>query len=157
APIGDGASAVIVSRDGPVSIRGSAVSMGSAPGSRSETTLARVARAAYEQAGIGPADVDVAEGHDATALRELPAYEELGFCAPGGGGALVAEDATSLGGRIPVTPSGGLESRGHPVAATGLAQVVELARQLRGEAAGRQVDGARVALAEAAGGFVAGD
>jgi acetyl-CoA acetyltransferase len=156
APIGDGASAVVVAADGPVWVRGSAVSMGSRPG-RSKTTLRRVAEAAYDQARIGPEDVDVAEVHDATAFGELLAYEELGLCEPGEGASLVAQGATSLGGRIPVNPSGGLESRGHPIAATGLAQVVELARQLRGEAGDRQVEGARVALAEAAGGFVAGD
>jgi acetyl-CoA acetyltransferase len=156
APIGDGASAAVVSSEGPVWIRGSAVSMGSRPG-RGETTLRRVAEAAYRQAGLGPEDIDVAEVHDATAFGELLAYEELGFCEPGQGAALVAEGATQIGGRIPVNPSGGLESRGHPIAATGLAQVVELARQLRGQAEGRQVEGARVALAEAAGGFVAGD
>lgn len=164
APIGDGASAVIVtsvdaartSGQRPVWVRGSAVSMGSA-NSSAEPTLRRVAERAYRQAGIGPEDLDVAEVHDATAFGELLAYEELGICAPGEGPKLVAGGETELGGRIPVNPSGGLESRGHPIAATGLAQVVELARQLRGEAGDRQVEGARVALAEAAGGFVCGD
>ena len=104
-----------------------------------------------------PRDVDVAEVHDATPFSELLAYEELGFCAPGQGASLVEADDTSIGGRIPVNPSGGLESRGHPLAATGAAQIAELVNQLRGEAGKRQVDGARVAVAETAGGFVGGD
>jgi acetyl-CoA acetyltransferase len=161
APIGDGASAVVVTSERlagkrSVWVRGSAVSMGS-PGLNGVGTLRRVAEAAYRQADAGPKDVDVAEVHDATAFGELLAYEELGFSAVGQGGELVEAGATSLGGSIPVNPSGGLESRGHPVAATGLAQVVEIARQLRGEAGERQVEGAHIGLAEAAGGFVNGD
>lgn len=163
APIGDGASAVVVTDAptaargdrAPVWIRGSAISMGS--GRSGESTIRRVAEAAYRQAGLGPDEVDVAEVHDATAFSELLAYEELGFCDRGEGSRLVAEGATELGGRIPVNPSGGLESRGHPIAATGLAQISELVMQLRDECQERQVDGARVALAETAGGFVAGD
>jgi acetyl-CoA acetyltransferase len=116
-----------------------------------------VAERAYGQAGVRPDDIDVAEVHDATAFSELLAYEELGLCEPGGGTELVASGATMLGGPIPVNPSGGLESRGHPIAATGLAQVVEIARQLRGEAGSRQVEGARIGITEAAGGFVTGD
>jgi acetyl-CoA acyltransferase len=164
APIGDGAAAAIVTSEDvalasqrqPIWIRGSAVSMGSPP-SFGRRTLPRVAATAYEQAGLGPDRIDVAEVHDATAFGELLAYEDLGFAAPGEGAGLVADGATSIGGRLPVNPSGGLESRGHPVAATGLAQVAELVTQLRAEAGPRQVDGARVALAEAAGGFVGGD
>jgi acetyl-CoA acyltransferase len=162
APIGDGASAVVVTRadrvrasQRPVWIRGSAVGMAAAAGE--ESTIRRVAARAYAEAGITPADVDVAEVHDSIAFNELLAYEELGFCEPGGGARLVEDGATALGGRIPVNTSGGLESRGHPVAATGLAQVVELGLQLRGEAGERQVAGARYALAENAGGFAGGD
>jgi acetyl-CoA acyltransferase len=160
APIGDGASAVVLTsaaRAGarPVWVRGSAVGMGTAPGSGS--SIARVAARAYAEAGIGPADVDVAEVHDSIAFNELLAYEELGFCARGEGSRMVAEEATTLGGSLPVNTSGGLESRGHPVAATGLAQVIELATQLRGEAGERQVPDARVALAENAGGWASGD
>jgi acetyl-CoA acetyltransferase len=107
---------------------------------------------AYEQAGIAPADVDVAEVHDSIAFNEMLAYEELGFCELGQGATLVESGATTLHGRLPVNPSGGLESRGHPVAATGLAQIGELVTQLRGEAKGRQVPKARIALAENAGG-----
>ena len=166
APIGDGASAAVVSAADaagrsdrrPVWIRGSVVSMGSPPGRGiREGTIARLAGDVYRQAGVGPEQVDVAEVHDATAFSELLAYEELGFCEPGAGSALVAAGETSLGGRLPVNPSGGLESRGHPVAATGLAQIIELVRQLRGEAGARQVPGARIAIAESAGGYVNGD
>jgi acetyl-CoA acetyltransferase len=159
APIGDGAAAVVVravdqpgERD--VTVRASAIGMGSGGNG---STIRRVAERAYAEAGVAPGDVDVAEVHDSIAFNELLAYEELGFCAPGGGSALVAEGATALGGRLPVNPSGGLESRGHPVAATGLAQIAELTAQLRGEAGQRQVDGARLALAENAGGWAAGD
>jgi acetyl-CoA acyltransferase len=164
APLGDGASAAVVVSEAvarasarqPIWIRGSAVSMGSPPAG-GQRTLERVAAKAYEQARLGPEQIDVAELHDATAFSELLAYEDLGFAEHGHGADLVSEGATSIGGRLPVNPSGGLESRGHPVAATGTAQVVELVTQLRGEAGPRQVEGARVGLAETAGGFVAGD
>jgi acetyl-CoA acyltransferase len=162
APIGDGASAVVVRRGDrvhtaqrPVWIRGSAVGMAGIGAGRS--TIRDVAARAYAQAGISAADVDVAEVHDSIAFNELLAYEELGLCEPGAGSRLVDEGATSLGGRLPVNPSGGLESRGHPVAATGLAQVIELGIQLRGEAGERQAAGARHGLAENAGGFAGGD
>ena len=97
--------------------------------------------------------MDVAEVHDATAFAEIQQVENLGFCGFGEGGALTESGATSLGGHIPVNPSGGLESKGHPVGATGLAQVFELTTQLRGEAGKRQVEGARIAAAENGGGF----
>jgi acetyl-CoA acyltransferase len=164
APIGDGASAAIVcsaevarrSDRRPVWVRGSAVSMGS-PDAGGEGTIARLAHDVYREAGILPDQVDVAEVHDATAFNELLAYEELSFCGRGEGSTLVEAGDTSLGGRIPVNPSGGLESRGHPVAATGLAQVIELARQIRGDAGARQVPDARFGIAESAGGYVNGD
>lgn len=111
------------------------------------------ARRAYEQAGIGPEDVSVAEVHDATAMGEIIQVENLGFCAFGDGGMLAETGATSIGGRIPVNPSGGLESKGHPVGATGIAQLHELVMQLRNEAGPRQVEGARIALAENGGGL----
>jgi acetyl-CoA acetyltransferase len=160
-PIADGASAAVVvaadvADERAVWIRASEVSMGSPP-PRTVSTIARLAQAAYANAGVGPADVDVAEVHDATAFSELLACEELGFCEPGDGARLADAGETSLGGRIPVNPSGGLESRGHPLAATGVAQLAELTAQLRGEAGDRQVPQARVALAETAGGFVGGD
>jgi acetyl-CoA acetyltransferase len=95
--------------------------------------------------------------HDATAPAELMLYEELGLCPEGEGARLVDEGATRLGGRCPVNPSGGLIARGHPVGATGLAQVVECVDQLRGRAGQRQVEGARLALTENAGGMVGGE
>lgn len=114
---------------------------------------ALAAKAAYERAGIGPQDISVAEVHDATAVGEIIQIENLGFCDFGEGGPVSARGETTLGGRLPVNPSGGLESRGHPVGATGLAQIFELVGQLRGEAGPRQVSGARLALAENGGGI----
>ncbi|WP_263999858.1 lipid-transfer protein [Mycobacterium yunnanensis] len=104
------------------------------------------ARKVYEQAGIGPADVDVIELHDCFAPNELLTYEALELCGEGEGHHLVDGDDTTYGGRWVVNPSGGLISKGHPLGATGLAQCAELTWQLRGEAQGRQVDGARIAL-----------
>lgn len=112
---------------------------------------------AYEQAGIGPGDLDLVECHDAFSIAEILHYEALGLCAPGEGGRLAAEGATALGGRMPVNVSGGLISRGHPVGATGVEQIVELARHLRGRAGARQVPGARVGLAHCMGGDRAAD
>jgi acetyl-CoA acetyltransferase len=106
---------------------------------------------AYAAAGLGPADLDVVECQDTDAARELLAYEELGLCEPGGSGALLESGATTLGGRIPVNPSGGLLAKGEPLGASALGQVVELVRQLRGEAGARQVDGAKVGLAHTIG------
>jgi len=116
----------------------------------------RCAREAYEMAGCGPEDIDVCECHDAFAYSELSHYEELGFCGYGEGGQLIDVGATEITGRIPVNPSGGLLSRGHPVSATGVEQVVEIAWHLRDEAGKRQVAGARVGLAHTMGGEVAG-
>ena len=117
----------------------------------------RAARRAYERAGLGPEDVDVVEVHDAAAPAELIVSEEIGLCAPGDGPKLLASGDTALGGRVPVNPSGGLLSEGHPIGATGCAQVGELVGQLRGRGGARQVDGARVALAENGGGFLGTD
>ncbi len=111
------------------------------------------ARQAYEIAGVGPQDISLAEVHDATAFAEIQQTENLGFCAFGEGGMLAESGATALGGRIPVSVSGGLISRGHPIGATGLAQVYELVTQLRGEAGPRQVADARLGIAENGGGF----
>lgn len=161
APIGDGAAAVVVTssdnvRPGqrPVHILSSTIAMG---GASDGSSIHRAARLAYADAGLGPADIDVAEVHDSTAFNELLACEELGFAERGGGARLVADGATALGGHIPVNTSGGLESRGHPVAATGVGQVIELVGQLRGDAGPRQVPGARRALAENAGGHAKDD
>ena len=111
------------------------------------------ANAAYAQAGLGPQDIHVAEVHDATSMGELMQTEMLGFCGFGEGGVLAESGATSLGGRIPVNTSGGLESKGHPIGATGLGQIFELVGQLRGECGARQVEGARVAMQENGGGI----
>jgi len=114
----------------------------------------RAALKAYEMAGLGPHDIDLVECHDATAFGEIQQSELLGFCALGEGGPLAESGATTLGGRVPFNPSGGLESKGHPIGATGLGQIFELVSQLRGEAGARQVDGARIALAENGGGLM---
>jgi acetyl-CoA acetyltransferase len=163
APIGDGASAaVLVAADKvsqyttkPVWVRGSALASGT--DSRTPGITERVARQAYEMAGIGPEDVSVAEVHDASSPAELIIYEELGFCPAGEGGRLIDEGVTELGGKIPVNTSGGLLSKGHPVGATGVAQLYELFLQLRGEAGDRQVAGAKVGLTENGGGMVRGE
>jgi len=109
------------------------------------------AQAAYIEAGIGPDDLDVVECQDTDAARELLAYEELGLCAPGECGKLLDEGATAMGGRIPVNPSGGLLSKGEPLGASAIGQVVELTHQLQGRCGARQVDGAQVALAQTVG------
>lgn len=111
------------------------------------------AEAAYEQAGIGPSEMSLAEVHDATAMGEVIQTENLGLCAQGAGGEFAESGATSLGGRVPVNPSGGLESKGHPIGATGLGQVFEIVTQLRGEAGPRQVENARFAVQENGGGL----
>jgi acetyl-CoA acetyltransferase len=168
APIGDGAAAAIVCSEKfarahglgrAVTVRAS-VLMSGARESQHDTrpgVSERASRRAYELAAIGPSELGLAEVHDATAFGELSQCESLGLCAPGQGGALAERGATRLGGRIPVNPSGGLECRGHPIAASGLAQLHELVTQLRGEAGRRQVAGARLALAQNGGGFLGGE
>jgi acetyl-CoA acetyltransferase len=166
-PLSDGAAAVVlVSADHLGAVRGRAVRIAASAlvsgghGREAEpqgSATARAARRAYEQAGIGPEDVDLAEVHDAAAPAELAAYEALGLAAAGEGAALIREGLTEIGGRIPVNTSGGLLAKGHPIGATGLAQVHELVEQLRGTAGPRQVDGARVGLAHNGGGWLQGD
>nr|HPH54592.1 thiolase family protein [Smithella sp.] len=112
----------------------------------------RLSKQAYEKAGVGPQDINVAEVHDASAFGEVVQAENLGFCPKGEGGIFAEKGETSLKGRIPINPSGGLISRGHPIGASGLAQVHELVTQLRGNAGKRQVNNARLALAENGGG-----
>ena len=114
----------------------------------------RAAAKAYEQAGIGPVAVDLVEVHDATSYAEVQQIENLGLAEPGAVGARLRAGDFALGGRTPVNPSGGLVSKGHPVGATGIAQLFELTTQLRGEAGARQVEGARIAAAENGGGFL---
>lgn len=117
---------------------------------------ARTARMAYEQAGLGPEDVNVVELHDAFTIAELLYYEALGLAPQGEGAGMLRRGDTALGGRVPVNPSGGLLAKGHPLGATGVAQMVEVTWQLQGRADGRQVEGARVGLTQCTGGGIAG-
>jgi acetyl-CoA acyltransferase len=160
APMGDGAAAAILVsaeylkrlRDvRPVKVRASVLASGSTkPGSHAKAAVRRV----YDMAGVGPDDIDVTEVHDATAFGELAQTESLDFCKEGEGGPYAESGATKLGGAKPVNPSGGLECRGHPIGATGLAQIAEIVYQLRGDAGARQVEGARLGLTENGGGFI---
>lgn len=120
-------------------------------------TLTLTAEAAYESAGISPEDIDLAEVHDAMAPAELIIYERLGFCGPGDGPKLVDERVVTLDGKKPVNPSGGLSARGHPIGATGLLQIFEIVRQLRGECGDRQIqNNPKVGLAQNQGGLLLG-
>ena len=119
------------------------------------TATERAALGAYRQAGKGPQDVDVVELHDCFTIAEIVATEGLGFFEPGTGGIAAEKGWTSVGGKIPVNPSGGLKSKGHPIGATGAAQICEIVTQLRGEAGPRQVEGARVGLTHTLGGNTA--
>ena len=165
-PVSDGAAAAIVcnasalarlniDRRRAVRILASVVQSGSdrSEDDYTQACTALAAHRAYEMAGIGPQDISVAEVHDATAMGEIIQVENLGFCDFGEGGVIAERGDTRIGGRLPVNPSGGLESKGHPVGATGIGQIFELVTQLRGEAGARQVEGARVALAENGGGM----
>lgn len=157
-PLSDGAAAVVFSsREGsrvarPVRLLAS--ELGTGIQGESGSAIERTASAAYAAAGLGPGDLDLIELHDAAASAELIAYEQLGLCGKGEGSRLVVDGVTRLGGSTPVNTSGGLITKGHPVGATGCAQIVELTDQLRGRAGKRQVADARVALAMNAGGFV---
>lgn len=167
-PNADGAAAIVLSaarhsrryRSRPVAVAASVLVTGSYENPLDlvpwETDF-RACRAAYEQAGLGPDDLDVAECHDAFTISEILHYEAMQLCPEGEGGRLVQSGATRLGGKIPVNTSGGLLSKGHPVGATGVAQLVEGVRQLRGQADGRQVKDARVFLAQCMGGDKDGD
>jgi acetyl-CoA acetyltransferase len=160
-PTTDGAAAVVVVSEAVsrrlggwgCEIKAIEVVAGSGSGS---APVARAAAAAYASAGLGPEDLDVIELHDAAAPSEVLQYAEVGLCDEGHGHYLVREGDTALGGRIPVNVSGGLLSRGHPLGATGCAQVVELVDQLVGRANGRQVESARIGLAVNAGGWLGG-
>jgi acetyl-CoA acetyltransferase len=162
-PIGDGAAAIVLcsadyaARIAADSVRVRASVLLSGRDDPDQPVAARAAARAYELAGVGPQDLDVVELHDAAAPAELLLYEELGLCGDGDGAALLRSGATQLGGRLPVNTSGGLLAKGHPIGATGCAQLVELTEQLRGRAGARQVDRARIALAENGGGFLATD
>jgi acetyl-CoA acetyltransferase len=165
APISDGAAAVLVcseaalarlaDRRRAIRVLASVVATGSTrrPEDVGQHVTVKASKLAYERAGVGPQDISVAEVHDATAIGEIVQSENLGLCEFGAGGALAESGATTLGGRIPVNTSGGLESKGHPIGATGLGQLHELVTQLRGEAGARQVRAARLAIAENGGGL----
>ncbi|MDP9139378.1 MAG: thiolase family protein, partial [Pseudomonadota bacterium] len=167
APLSDGAAAVIVcteaglrrigaNRRRAVRVAASAVrSFTKRDISEPEKSVGhRAALSAYEQAGLGPNDMDVAEVHDASAMGEIIQAENLGLVPFGDGGPAAECGEFSIGGRIPINPSGGLESKGHPLGATGLGQIFELVTQLRGEAGARQVVDARHAIQENGGGLV---
>jgi acetyl-CoA acetyltransferase len=157
-PISDGAAAALLVSDGfylesnpKVSVLASVMRTAPADSAASVTSLA--SQAAYEVAGLGPESLDCVEVHDAAASAELVIYEQLGLAEPGAGGPLFRSGKTQLGGSLPVNTSGGLLARGHPIGATGLAQVVEIILQLRGAANQRQVPDARIGLTQNAGGW----
>lgn len=164
-PIADGAAAAVIGRPRPsradVRLRGCVISSGElwGPGSPhvwGYDIVASAARRLYEEADIGPQDLDVLEVHDAFTIGEVVTTEALGLCEEGEGAGLVEQGATWLHGRTPVNPSGGLLARGHPLGCTGLAQVAELAWQLRGQAGPRQVANVQLGLVETMGGGVSG-
>ncbi len=163
APVGDGAAAAIVcsekflkklNRARPVAVLASVLGQGSERGLDDPDIGERLSKQAYAIAGVGPKDISLAELHDATAWGELHQTEAMGFCPLGEGGPFAESGATKLGGEKPVNTSGGLECRGHPIGASGLAQIHELVLQLRGDAGKRQVEGARIGLAENGGGNI---
>ena len=164
APISDGASAAIVcSAELARQLGGNAIRVLAAenrtgtnrePDDYARHVTRRVSAMAYEKAGLGPQDMHLAEVHDASSIGEIIQTEALGLVGPGEAGPAAERGETALGGRIPVNTSGGLVSKGHPLAATGLGQIHELVTQLRGGAGARQVEGARVAVAENSGGFI---
>lgn len=164
APISDGAAAVVICSASALQrfdhrralrIRGiSQVSGRSRADDDFANHLGRhAALQAFEQAQLAPADIDVVEVHDATSYAEIQQLENLGLCPIGEGGLFTEQGHTRLGGRVPVNLSGGLVSKGHPVGATGIIQLHELACQLRGEAGARQVENARIGVSENGGGF----
>jgi acetyl-CoA acyltransferase len=164
APISDGAAAVLICADDllsrfpnamPVKILATESQSGSdrAPDDYGQHVTRKVSARAYEKAGVGPTDIDIAEVHDASSSGEVLQVEALGLCEPGQAGWLAERGDMQLGGRIPVNVSGGLISKGHPLGATGVGQSHELVLQLRGAAGKRQVANARIAIAENSGGF----
>lgn len=165
-PIGDAAAAAVLcsgelvaklAKKTPIKVLGCAAQSGKYTGPDRlvcdpSENVARTASMAYEMAGLGPEDMDLAEIHDAFSVAEPLVMEALGFCEKGAGMRLIEEERTSLGGDIVVNPSGGLLSRGHPIGATGLLQTAEIVWHLRGEAGQRQVEGAKVGIIETMGG-----
>lgn len=159
--ISDGAAACIISAEPDrrkVRIAGSALASSPVRARQGDrSTGKRAAAAAYSQAGVTPQDIDFAEVHDAVSPIELVYYRDLGFCAPGEVARFVAEERPALHGSMPFNPSGGINARGHPVGATGVAQLCELVLQISGDAGKRQLKRARRGLALNAGGWIAED
>ncbi len=160
-PISDGAASIIISRKKRSSrdikiIGAGAITDAISLSQRKELTSFKAARsaakAAYGMAGISPNDVDIAEVHDCFTIAELIAMEDLGFCGQGEAAGMLRRNETSLSGRLPINTDGGLLADGHPVGATGIAQICEVVRQLRGEACERQVSKARIGLTHNVGG-----
>lgn len=167
-PTGDGAAAAIVCSGDlierfsskPIKIAASVLKSGTYDGGWRDLTsnnqTIRAAQEAYKISGIGPEDLNLIELHDCFTIAEIFHYENLGLCKKGEGGRLIDEGQTELTGKIPVNPSGGLLAKGHPLGATGVAQIVEIVWQLRGEAGKRQVSNAQIGLAHCVGGIVDG-
>ena len=164
-PLGDGAAAaLIVSEEfartkglkGP-QVDASVLVSGRGDDRSMVPSTKRAAAQAYEMAGMGPEDIDVAEVHDAVAPAEISIYEDLRFCAPGDGPRLIEDRVTWLGGRLPVNTSGGLLARGHPIGATGLGQIAEVVWQLQGKGGSRQVENCKVGLTQNGGGHIGFD
>ena len=159
-PIGDGAAALVVVSERKarqMALRKSVRVLSSALVSGWEMSTevgSYAAGLAYEAAGVGPQDLSLVELHDASAPSEIVAYEYLGLCAKGGGGRLIDDGTTRLGGKLPVNVSGGLLRKGHPIGASGAAQLVELTEQLQGRCQARQVENARIGLAHNGGGMI---
>ena len=165
-PIGDGAAAAIIVSEkkakemglkNAVKVLCSSMVSGWDHGNNEDGAANLAAAQAYEEAGVGPDDLSVVELHDASAPGAIFAYEALGLCAKGEGGKLVSDGVTKIGGRLPVNTSGGLLRKGHPVGATGIAQIVELTEQLQGRSGSRQVDNAKIGLAHNGGGSIGND
>ena len=167
-PTSDGAAAVVLCasslansyRSDPIHVIASDLTSGKYITGFRDMTIPEItvrgAKEAFEEAGVGPLDVDVAEVHDAFSIAELLYYEAFGFCERGAAGHMIESGGSTFGGQLVVNPSGGLLAKGHPVGATGVAQIVEVVRQLRGQCGERQVHGAKIGLAHATGGGITG-
>jgi acetyl-CoA acetyltransferase len=165
-PIGDGAAAVVIVSERKkrelgltraVRVSSSVLRSGWDHEAGGEGLSDVCSREAYDEAGLGPRDLSLVELHDASAPAELMGYESIGLCGKGEGGRLIADGETKLGGRIPVSTSGGLLRKGHPIGATGIAQIVEITEQIQGRSGARQVSGARVGLCHNGGGSICSD
>ena len=165
-PIGDGAAAVVIVSEAKkkdlglnnaVKVLSSALHSGWDREAGEAGVAEFATELAYSETGYGPEDLSVIELHDASAPAEIMAYESLQICAKGEGGKLISDGTTRLGGKLPVNTSGGLLRKGHPVGATGIAQIVELTEQLQGRSGKRQVENAKLALAHNGGGSLGTD